>query len=109
MLGDKLPADQAEAGAQQIVAVMQKMNHLDQLRSLGEALAHIQTVKIFDYPAIVELLKHVLIVGEIRRSILNYVSRDTGQKFDGLQAFVDWAKEENKNLDWESPPRNPLQ
>jgi hypothetical protein len=107
-LGGRLPAAQAETVAKSIVAAMEKTTDYRPLRSLGESLENFQSVKTVDYSAAIKLLKHLLVIGEIRQSILQFVRRVDGRNFENLQEFVEWVQKNHKDLDWSSPPQNPF-
>ncbi|MFL5342519.1 MAG: hypothetical protein ACJ8F7_20425, partial [Gemmataceae bacterium] len=58
-----------------------------------------------DTPALVELLKHPLCVGEPRRAVLDQIELRYGRKFVDVWEFVEFANQQGLKLDFTRPPK----
>ena len=104
-LGEKLPAEQAAALAQQIVGIMEKTTDRDALSSLGGALGSLPRRMSVDDT--ISVLKSLVCVGDTRNQVLAGLEQKAARKFDGnLWRAVEWAEEQG--IDVRNVPRYPL-
>jgi len=104
-LGEKLPAEQATAGAQHIVAAMEKTTSGLALDSLGRALGSLGE-KLSD-DEVISILKSFVCVDAVREEILARLEKKAEQPFDGnLWKAVERA--ENESIDVKRVPRWPV-
>ena len=93
------------AGAQEIVARMEKTSDTRVLSSLGRALAALAvSMEVKDTSSV---LKSMVCVGDTREKVLVGLEKKTGQMFDGnLWKAVEWLEEQG--IDVMSVPRFPI-
>jgi hypothetical protein len=102
-LGSRLPADQAAAGAEQIVAAMERTPASDSIWSeLDGLLEHMELEDI------ISVLKSVVCIGGLREMVLTEVEDNAHQSFDNdLWKAVGWAETQQPGI-VENAPRYPL-
>jgi hypothetical protein len=104
-LPGRVPAAAARRILAFIAAALYTSDYSDRSHPLAQTLRDLPAT--FELPALVELAKHPLCVGEFRDAVLEQMEKQSAPvKFQGdLWKMVDWLEEHEPSIDLKSPPK----